>query len=181
MRALRGDVHQYLVGLPLLHDQPAGRPSGDSDRPLRGSQGGRRQPPTAVRVHHPPAAAADRHQHGPARLHLDDPAVRPHLDDDRRWPVEYDGDAEHLHVQTRLQPVSVRERLGERGDRPGNLPPWCWLSSTSAPRKPVTDMTPRRRQRLLARAGVLLLLVIGSLYAGLPVLWMISSLSLIHI
>jgi multiple sugar transport system permease protein len=36
-------------------------------------------------------------------------------------------------------------------------------------------MIPRRQQRLLAKAGVLLLLVLGSLYAGLPVLWMISS------
>lgn len=36
-------------------------------------------------------------------------------------------------------------------------------------------MITRRQQRFLAKAGVLLLLVIGSLYAGLPVLWMISS------
>src|SRR5450759_2247427 len=36
-------------------------------------------------------------------------------------------------------------------------------------------MTARRQQRFLARAGVLVLLVIGALYAGLPVLWMISS------
>ena len=131
---LRRDLHQHLVRLPVLHDEPARRAAGHPARPVRGGDGRRRELLAALLERHAPAAAADHRQHGAARPHLDDAAVRAHLDDDRRRPDQRHRDAQHLHLQARLQPLRVLARLGERRDHP-RCSRWCSPSSTSATRR----------------------------------------------
>ena len=61
----------------------------------------------ALPQRHPAPAAADHRQHRDARHHLHHPAVRPDLDDHRRRPDQRHRDAQHVHLQARVQPLRV--------------------------------------------------------------------------
>ena len=128
-RARGRDVHQHLGGLPVLHDQPARRPAGHPRRPLRGGDRRRSQRHAALLQRHPAAAAPDHHQHGAARPDLDLAAVRPDLDDDRRRSHQRHRDAEHLHLQARVQP-RTSSHSPPRAPCSSCCSRWCSPSST---------------------------------------------------
>ena len=125
----------------------------------------------------PPAVAAGDHQHGRTGPDLDLPAVRADLDDDRRRTAEQHRDAQHLHLQAGLQRVRVLDRLGRgRGRAAADDDPGLLLRTPAAGEvSSMVVIANRRPRKTLAKAGLLAGLVLGGLFAGLPVLWMLST------